>query len=255
MNLEDLLDELREGILNDRTDRVSGSSDYLWSDTRLVRYINEAQRRFARLSLCLRDNTNADVTQVTLVEGQTEYPLHESVLAVVTAKLDGEAADLKRSGHSVFNAYTRPDTAYWDPSQLVLLPPGKPIAFAMDETVAEGPTGAVEKPVMRVFPAPNADYAGQKILLRVCRLPLNDLSLTNVNAYPEIPEIYHLEMLDWAAHLALRIVDQDAGNKARSDDFAASFAAKAMKARNDLLKKMQTPQQWGFGRNGWGWES
>ena len=76
MNLGELLNELRVNILNDRSDRISGSSDYLWTDETLINYINVAQRRFARRSLCLRDSKTAEVCQITLVAGQAEYTLH-----------------------------------------------------------------------------------------------------------------------------------------------------------------------------------
>jgi hypothetical protein len=52
MELSDLLDELRNNILYDRSDSVSGDPDQLWSDATLVRYINEAQRRFAKSWSC-----------------------------------------------------------------------------------------------------------------------------------------------------------------------------------------------------------
>ena len=51
MNLGDLLEELRENILHDRSDRIAGDTDQLWSDRTLVRYINEAERKMAREAL------------------------------------------------------------------------------------------------------------------------------------------------------------------------------------------------------------
>jgi hypothetical protein len=52
--------------------------------------------------------------------------------------------------------------------------------------------------------------------------------------------------------LALRIVDQDAGNRVRSADFAASFEAHVQDARKLVLRKLFAPTGWGFGRGGWG---
>jgi hypothetical protein len=73
MKLGDLLSELRLNILNDRSDRIDGDSDYLWTDETLVRYINEAQRRFACRSLVIRDATTPEVVDVVLETGVTEY--------------------------------------------------------------------------------------------------------------------------------------------------------------------------------------
>ncbi len=47
MNLGELLDELRTGILHDVSDQVAGvTSDQLWTDTRLVRYIQRGPTTF-----------------------------------------------------------------------------------------------------------------------------------------------------------------------------------------------------------------
>lgn len=252
MKLAELLDELRVNILNDRSDRTGGSSDYLWTDATLTRYINEAQRRFARKGLVIRDSKTADCCEVTLVADQTEYTLHPSVLAVVSAKLDGEANDLARGGHSAFGTYHQPDTYYFDPGQLSSLPPGKPLAFGTDETISADDNGSLGAVTLRVYPTPTAAYAGQKLKLRVVRLPLEVLKSSN--QVPEIPEDHHLEMLDWAAYLALRIVDHDAGDPARANEFRASFEDHVRRARTDAMRKLFAPTQWGFGRNGFSWE-
>ncbi len=253
MNLGDLLDELRVGILNDRSDRVSGSSDYLWTDTRLVRYINEAQKRWARLTLCIRDNTTPDVVEVTLQTGVANYQLHRSVLALISARYQDDAKDLYRAGHSAFDGYKPPDTYFWNPDTLNTLPAGKPIAVSTDETISLGVDGTVGTVNLRVYPAPTSDYNGKKIYLRVCRLPLVDLNVKNTKQIPEVPEMHHMEMLDWAAYLALRIVDQDAGDTKRAEDFAASFDANAKRSRTDLMRKLFANAAWGFGRGGWNW--
>jgi len=253
VNLTELLDELRSNILYDRSDRVAGGDPYLWSDATLVRYINEAQRRFARRALVIRDNSSA-VTTVTLVEGQGEYVLDPSVLAVLSAKLTGDNADLARAGHSAFDTYVVPDTYFFDPAQLTTLAPGKPLAFSTDETLAEDDSGSVSVVSLRVYPTPSADYDGETIRLRLIRLPIDKLVPTGLSAVPEIPEDYHLAMLDWAAYLALRIVDTDAGNAKRADEFRMSFEAHVMDAKREMMRKIFAPTQWGFGRNGFSWE-
>lgn len=254
MTLAELLSELRNNILHDRSDRVAGTSDYLWTDETLIRYIDEAQRRFARKGLVLRDGSTAEVVEVTLVEGQTEYVLHQSVLAVISAKNEDDMADLKRAGHSAFGAYQTADSYYFDPSQFALMSPGKPLAYSTDEQIGADENASLSAVTLRVYPAPSADWATKKIKLRVVRLPLERLSIKSKSQVPEIPEDHHLEMLDWAAYLALRIVDHDAGNPARANEFRASFEAHVREARNNVMRKLFTPQQWGFGRNGFSWE-
>jgi hypothetical protein len=254
MTLAELLVELRENILHDRSDRIAGEADYLWSDATLVRYINEAHRRFARKGLVIRDATTAEVCEVTLVEDQTEYVLHPSILAVISAKLDGAAADLARAGHSAFDTYRSPDNHYFDVSALSNLTPGAPVAYSTDEYLGPDDYDSVSAPVLRVYPAPSADYAGELVRLRVVRLPLENFSTDRTNMRPEIPEDHHLEMLDWAAYLALRIVDVDGGMATRADEFRKSFEEHVRAARQMSLRRLFAPLTWGFGRNGYSWE-
>jgi hypothetical protein len=252
VRLNELLDELRDNILYDRSDSVSGDPDQLWTDATLVRYINEAHRRFAARGLVLRDSTTAEVVNVTLEEGVTEYTLHSSIIAVVSARLDDSTVDLQRFGHAAFGSYTSPAAMYWDPGA-VTWPTGRTLAISTDEQLAEDDDGTISAVVMRVYPEPNADSAGDIIKLRVIRKPLDDLTTNNLAAVPEIPVDYHLAMLDWAAYLALRINDVDAGNVKRSEIFRVSFEQSVKEARNLVLRKIFAPQAWGFGRGGWSW--
>lgn len=261
MNLGDLLLELRENILHDRSDQVAGSSDYLWSDTTLVRYIDEAQRRLARQTLIIRDGTTPQCCQIALVApapdpaaGQIEYPMDPSVMAVLSARFTGDTTDLARAGHSAFDTYHEPDPRFFDPSQLAARQPGKPLAFATDEYLTADVNGSIGVPNFRVYPAPINDYNGQVINLRVVRLPINRFSLKDLAVYPEVPEDYHMLMLDWAAYLALRIVDADGADPARAKEFEDHFEAQCLKIRREVMRKLFTPALWGFGRNGWSWQ-
>jgi hypothetical protein len=252
VNLGELLYELRYNILRDRSDQVSGDSDQLWNDTTLVRYINEAQRRFARKALILRDGSTTQCCRVQLTAGVNEYALDPSVLAVVSARYAGDTADLARAGHAQFDTYRMPNSYFFDPSQLSALPPGKPLAIGTDDYMSadgEGASGVVN---LRVYPVPAAPYTST-IQLRVVRLPLNDFSPEDLAVAAEIPEDHQIEMLDWAAYLALRIVDHDAGNPQRAAEFRASFEDHVKNAKNEAMRKMFAPMQWGFGGNGFTW--
>lgn len=249
MKLIDLLSELRTNILNDRSARSSGASDYLWTDETLVRYINEAQRRFAVRSLILRDSSTPEVVKVTLKTGQSEYALHPSIIAVLSAKLPDRQRDLARSGHGVLTgATTFTDT--WD---LVTTTPSCPQVFATDEQIVESDDGSTSAVSMRLYPAPSADFNNVVVSLRVVRKPIEDLVINNLTASPEIPADHHLEMLDWAAYLALRIVDHDAGDPRRAAEFAATFESHVQAARTMVMRKLFAPKPWGFGRGGWSW--
>lgn len=254
MNLGDLLSELRLNVLNDRTNQLPGGvvSDQLWSDTTLVRYINEAHRRFAARSLIIRDGTTPEVTQVTLVTGQQQYTLHPSIIAVMSSKFLADQNDLVRIGHSIFNQpLSGSDT--WDVSAQPITAPNKPTAFSTDEQLGEGDDGTVSVVSMRLYPAPSAAYNNQILNLRVVRKPLDDFNVNNLVALPEIPADHHLDMLDWAAYLALRIVDVDAGNAKVADQFRQMFESHVQEARTMVMRKLFAPKPFGFGRGGWSW--
>lgn len=255
MTLEGLLELLRESILNDRTDRTSGSSDYLWTDKTLVTYINEAQRKFAVGALCLRDATTAEVCRITLAEGQAVYPVHKSVLSVMSAKRPEFEGDILRVGHSLFSQFRGPGERWYDPNTYNSLPAGAPVAFSTDEAVNDIDGDSFEQISLRVYPAPSAALAGKTIQLRVIRKPIEPLTINAPQATPEIPEDHHIEMLDWAAYLALRIVDDDAGSPARAREFAASFEASVTRGRKAAMRKMFAPTGWGFGRGGFSWDN
>jgi hypothetical protein len=106
------LQELRDNILYDRGSSTA-DDDRLWSNATLVRYINEAQRRFAKRSLIIRDASTPAVVEVTLQDGVDTYALHESILSVISAKIDGKAVDLVRIGHSVFGSSRTAPTRHW----------------------------------------------------------------------------------------------------------------------------------------------
>lgn len=254
MNLGELVQELRVNILHDRSNRVSGGDDLLWSTTTLVRYIDEAQRKLAREGLVLRDAVTPAVTTVTLVAGQSEYALHPSILAVMSARQDGNAVDMTRTGHAPLQAYQPAGTQFSDPTSFSALSPGKPLAFATDEGLLTDEDGSLSGVSLKLYPTPTADYLAP-IRLRVVRLPLERFDARNLNAVPEVPEAHHLEMLDWAAYLALRIADVDAGMPARAAEFRTSFEIMLRAARAQAMRKMFTPLSWSFGRNGFSWEN
>lgn len=251
MKLKDLLDELRLNILNDRSSRTSGNSDYLWTDRTLVNYINEAQRRFAARSLILRDASTPEVTRVTLRNGVDTYDLHPSIIAVISAKLPDTRRDLARIGHSLFGD-PGIAAAGWDVGG-DQMPPGRPLAFSTDEEVAAGDDDSRIAVSLKLYPAPAGDFVGQTLQLRVVRKPLEDLVFNNLEATPEIPVDHHIEMLDWAAYLALRIVDHDTGDAPRAQEFANSFETHVQNARKLVMRKLFAPKAWGFGRGGWSW--
>lgn len=248
MTLGELLSELRENILHDRSNRVAGGQDYLWSDETLVRYINEAQRRLAREALVIRDHVSDRATRVEIIPNVAEYPLDPSVFVVLSAQLDGDQRNMVRAGnHYLMGPVQAP---YIEPETLLSLQPGKPRFYSTDEGFLEGDTTATGALSMRVYPVPEA---ASEIRLRVIRMPFCDFTVDNLDAEAEVPREHQIEMLDWAAYLALRIADVDAGLPQRAKEFRASFEDVIVRARRQVMRKLSVPPAYRFGLNGYTW--
>jgi hypothetical protein len=227
-----MLKELRENILRDVTDQVSpGGSAYLWSDVALVRYINEGERRFARKTECLIDKTTPAVTQITLVAGQDEYPLDDRVITVLSAVLNGNA--LRKTNHDAlvgFPGNISAGNVVVKAQQL-----GGPLMFTTDEAVR----------TLRVYPIPDARSAGKTVYLRVSRLPLAELVVSNLKAVPEVPSDHHLDLLEWAAYRALRNHDTDAENMAKASAHKTRFTEALAELGRESKRRSASPVQFG----------
>jgi hypothetical protein len=257
MHTDELLAELRHNLLRDTSDQVAGASDYLWDDNQLIRYINEGQRRFARQTKCIRDSTTPGICQFVSVDSQPIYALDPCVVSVLSVRMTGDQADLARAGHADLDNYHQPDTYFFDPSQLSQMPPGKPVAWTTDEGVMQDTNGSYAAIQLRLYPVPLTPYAGIVGNMRVARLPLVPLSISKPGASPEVPEEHHMDILNWAAYLALRGADLDvAGGGAwdRAREFRAAFESAVDDMKRDAQSKMFRPVQWAFGRHGFSYE-
>lgn len=198
MKLSELLGELRRNVLRDASTAANGRDvdDSLWSDDALLLYLRDAEEKFVTQTLCLRDSITPAVTQITLVEGQTDYALDPRVIACLSALYDGRF-QLGRTNYGTrfgSDAQVTPNSATHEPQSI-----GEPRLFYTDKD-----TG-----YLGVYPIPGATQAGQLIRLQVARRPLEPLSKTDLDASPEIPDEWHLDLVEWGAWRALRNHDAD----------------------------------------------
>lgn len=258
MRLGDCLYELRTNILRDKSSQVSGPTDQLWSDETLVRYISEAQDQLARKSECLRDATTPECCRIQTVVGQEFYPMHPKVIGVLSARCVGDAADLGRAGHSNLDTYKSPaNSFYWNTQFLVNRAPGKTLAFTTDEGFTADSRNSLNAGTFRVYPNVGATFA-TLIGIRVVRRPLQQLELSNPTMELEVPEMYHMGLLDYAGYLALRQPDLDvAGGDApgRAKALLDTFNTMIDDVKRELRRRMYTPLTWNFGQNGFTYES
>ena len=256
MNLGELLEELRGNLLRDVSDLKIGRYDKFWTDETLVRYINDAHQRFARLSLCIHDsNYNSPACQVTLqsgveadgitpIVGGDTYTLHKSVLSVLSARHQDVGQDMVRltreTGITISNEFT-------ETFQLnTLTTIGMPTAFSTDEGMDPTRNFAIR---MRFFGIPNATQIGKIVYMRVIRVPLKKLTFDDLECSHEVPEEYELDMIEWAAWRALRNWDIDSEDRTKAQSHADRFMEAVKECRRDIIRKTFPALHWTFGQN------
>ena len=248
MTLEELLDELRENVLHDDSGLASGPDDHLWSDDTLVRYLNDAERRFARYTFCLRDASTPEVVEVPLSAGISTYTLHPSVRAVISGRYeDDQIADLGRVGHTVMQELVPPETLVFDANSVTTLTPGRPRAISTDESLDMATNSSV---VLTVYPEPTSTETGKRIFLRVARLPLELLTLDDTTASPEVPEEFHLDLCEWVGYRCFRTADLD-GASDKASQHETRFTAAIDEAKRDARRKLFVPAAFKFGAFSW----
>lgn len=250
MKLGEKLLELRNNVLRDKSDLIAGDTDSLWSDETLLRYIKHGERQFARKTLCIRDSTTAQVTQVKLRTGVKTYPLHPAVISVLSASYDTDSFDLARSGHGILNQLQPPEFLTFDPSTAYTVPPGRPSAYYTDETLVYA-TG--QRVTLSVYPVPGADQNDKYLYLRTLRVPLTVYDMDHLDDESEIPEDYELDPLSWAAYLAEKNHDADAGSNMKAQAHKDAFDAAVTNAVRETKRKLFAHMAHRFGMGGYSW--
>lgn len=242
MKLSELLDHVSVHVLDDRTAMLNGSPDALWSDEVLTRYFRTAEDIFCRKAWVLKDNVTASCCSITLVANQKDYPLHSSVLRVLSAKPNDSDIDLipmTYDGMRPRLTPTGPD--HFDVNVSYVDTPGRPYWFATD----------IATRILRVRPTPDtaAVTAIGTLNLRVARLPLVALAHTLPDNEPEIPDEYHLDLCDYVAGKALSHPNADGEAASAAKDYLKMFFASVRSARGDIHVAEAAQPNWYFG--GW----
>lgn len=236
MTLTGLIEELRSNILRDVSDAVSADElDHLWSDQSLTNYINDAYFRFCQRTQYIQDASTQAVCEITLVAGQVDYPLHEAIIQVLSVEYGNVILPLRSA-----NEYMgRPaDTV------------GRSPVRRCDPPYLSGAVPDYEIGTLRVLGTPLAEHDGQTLQLRVTRYPLTRLSLDDAETQLEIPERFHLDMLEWAAFRALRNHDPDGEAMAKASAHSTRFERAIQEVRAE--RRARTMTRIGFvGSQGW----
>lgn len=214
---QELVFELRSYILDDV------QIPYLWKDLELLRFLNYAEVQACRRSQLLIDSTTSNdngtaatagtlgqksLCNLPLVSGQSVYNLSPKVLQIKRCQLLGmsyplvgpisyDEADEWISGWMGTSGTVGTCGSDGFPSSY-LNEPGNTITFIL----APGKSGTAN--------------------LTVSRLPLSPFTLSTS---PEIPEVYHEGLMNWAAHLAYLKNDSETFNAGQSKYYEDLFTA------------------------------
>jgi len=172
---------------------------YLWSDSLVYQYINEAQKSFCRFTNGILDSRTVAVTQLNVVPNTQWYDLNKSILKIRTA--------------------TRSDTGV----TVEMVNPERLADASIRFDGRVGPLRALvqglEEHAVRAWPVPSETVT---VNLTVFRLPLIDLTEDGDQEF-EIDVQHHSYLLLWVKHLAYDKQDAETFDRRKSDDFAQRF--------------------------------
>jgi hypothetical protein len=183
--------------------RVTGdkAAPFLWADADVLAFLNDAINEACERALLLEDRLSARVCTLILVAGQDTYRLHDSVIRVKRVTFRGRPLD-----ETSVEAEDGND-GNWETRT------GEPRRFIQTEGR------------LRLVPTPTADQADEELGLTVYRRPLEPRTLQGDTASaPELPERYHLRLMNWVYKRAYSVDDPEIADPARADRFDRLFA-------------------------------
>jgi len=181
MDVENMILTVREDLLDDTVE------PYLWSDVKILRWLNRAQEEACLRQRLLVDETTSAITDITLVSSQGSYALDPRIVLV---------------DRVVYDQKTIPKTtkARLDSTQPGWreLEPGEPLFYLQNDLT------------IRLIPTPGPGEDSETLTIRASRLPLVDLE--DEQDIPEIPSPHHENLCYYAAARAFLLPDEDTQN-------------------------------------------
>ena len=226
MNTPEII-ALAKEILAEESSQVSGPSDRYWSDAFLLRHLNTAHREFAVTTLSLVDESTPDITQIILRDSVPEYKLHPSIIGVTHVYLPGYG-DLIEKTRTEIMAQS---------SQV----PGTPGYYYADSFTK----------ILRIAVLPSGPSVGRPLQLRVTRLPLCALTMSD-SSRPEILEQWHEVLAEFVVFRALMKHDADTENISKAAahkqifDSTCNSVRDMLKTQSASAKAFEAPPGWDF---------
>lgn len=195
-----------------RSDVVDAVEPYLWSDTEVWNYMNDAYRMFARLTGGIPD-ASSGITQLTLVPGQATNEVSPLILRFRSAYLLSDGTELKIINEAELPRLTASDYGQNNPQRRNLLQ-GKVthMVTGLDRSALNG--------VVRWVYIPDA---ADTVQLSVQRMPADVIEAGG--EFYEIGEEHHEHLMLWMKARAYGKQDAETFDRGRRDDYAQAFRA------------------------------
>lgn len=187
------LGELRAQFRRDTDD---AKLPYLWPDSSVDNWLNEAEQEACRRSQLLIDSSTAPLTPLTVTANDPWMPYDARIIKILRARPRGALPV------SIITAQEMDGLPYWEDET-------GPTLLALITDMATGK--------LRTYPKLTA---AATIDLTVQRLPLTDMTDAEAHS-PEIRADYHMKLIEWAKWRAYSMDDVDANDPQK--------AAKALK--------------------------
>jgi len=193
----------------------------LWSDDFIFGAMDSAQTWFTRWTDGIPDSTTPAVTDLAVLAGTGEYPLHKAVLKLRTARRADNGRPVEVCNEEDLATQNR----YFDNVPGVL----RALVMGMDEST------------VRTWPLPMEDTP---VKLSVFRLPL--VRITDDQAF-EIAEQHHRELLLWMKHLAYSVQDAETFDRTKAADFESRFKDYCFKVKLEQGRLRHKPRSVQYG--------
>lgn len=195
--------KLKDLILLFRHEAKDEKNPYLWSDTAVIAWLNEAQEQACVRGRLLLEDSDVEVCRIELAAGTQSYRLHPSLYEISCIRLlkaaGGQGRELSIKSREWLQAEVNDWRSYADEARWVI----------QDETK------------LRVV---GAFDTGDELRLEGYRLPLVRMANPD-NDEPEIHQASHSQLVNWALHRAFGQPDADRFDPQRAAKAEAEFTA------------------------------
>ena len=211
--------DLRNAFRSDMRDEVT---PYLWSDSEVYRYINDAQIQFCKREGGIRDATSS-ITQIPVVVGEAFADISPSILKVIQATRASDGRELELLNLETVQQMHSQATDYG----------------ALASPTAMNTSGSLRAVVlgMEAFKVRwiHIPVVADTVNLVVDRMALTPVTGANIGL--EIAGEHHEHLLLWIKHRALLKQDAETYDRGRSDMFRAEFLAYCDQAKAEREKR------------------